>query len=199
MLLLLPDRGLQGYVPGEPAPEILPGPTGRTGGKRHRHGPLPVLHQYDAILGAGPPQPADPPQRGDQHHPGQCGPDAGKRRDHGLSLPARRGHGEGPAGDRPHRLRLRHAGQHPGISDDERHPSASGRDDDHPGALAEGYGHGPEKAGYVPLLLHHDGALGRPRRHLLLRRRHYGCRAGPERPAARPILHHHGPAAGAVL
>ena len=31
--------------------------------------------------------------------------------------------------------------------------------------------HEPGEAGFLPLLRHHDGALGRPRRHSVLRRR----------------------------
>ena len=46
------------------------------------HRPLPVLDQHQPLLGAGPPQPANSPQRGDQHHPGQHGPDAGPGGDH---------------------------------------------------------------------------------------------------------------------
>ncbi len=69
------------------------------------------------------------------------------------------------------RLRLRHAGQHPGISDDERHAPAPGGDDVHPGALEQRREHEPRQAGPVPLLRHHDGALGRPGLHSVLRRR----------------------------
>ena len=41
---------------------------------RHRPGALPLLHQHQSQLGAGPSQPLHRPQRRDQHHPGQCGP-----------------------------------------------------------------------------------------------------------------------------
>ncbi len=50
----------------------------------------------------------------------------------------------------------------------------------------------PGEAGLLPLLRHHDGALGRPGRHRVLRRRHGGRRAGPQRPAALPVVSHHG-------
>ncbi len=43
---------------------------------------------------------------------------------------------------------------------------------------------------FLPLLRHHDGALGRPRRHRLLRRGHGGRGAGPERTPALPVVSH---------
>ena len=43
---------------------------------------------------------------------------------------------------------------------------------------------------FLPLLRHHDGALGRPRRHRLLRQGHGGRGAGPERTPALPVVSH---------
>ena len=50
----------------------------------------------------------------------------------------------------------------------------------------------PQKAGLLPVLRHHAGAVGRPRRHPLLGRRRHGRGAGPQRPAPQPLLHHQG-------
>ena len=102
---------------------------------RHGHGPLPLLHQHQPLLGAGPPQ---PPYRSTTARstpsgamrtgcwPGRrpCPPACMERR-----------HGQGAPGGQRRRLRLRHAGQHPGIPDDERHGPAAGGDGLHPGAL----------------------------------------------------------------
>jgi glutamate synthase (NADPH/NADH) large chain len=44
-----------------------------------------------------------------------------------------------------------------------------------PGALGQRPAHVPLEAGLLPLLRHHDGALGRPRRHRLFRRRLVGA------------------------
>ena len=87
---------------------------------------------------------------------------------------------------------LEHAGQRAGIHGDERHGSAPGGDDHHPRALGEQQEHQPEKARFLPVLRHHAGALGRPRRHPLLRRRRGGRGAGPQRSAPQPLLYHQG-------
>ena len=50
---------------------LLPGPVRPAGGRGDRAGALPVLHQHLPVLAAGPPVPADRPQRRVQHHPGQ--------------------------------------------------------------------------------------------------------------------------------
>ena len=91
VLLVQPHHRLQGYVPGEAAAAVL-SRTCRMPGlrERHRHGALPVLHQHQPQLGAGPSQPLHPPQRRDQHHPGQRRPDAGPGGDHGVSACSRR-------------------------------------------------------------------------------------------------------------
>ena len=63
---------------------------------------------------------------------------------------------------------------------------------DLPLAVREQQEHQPEKARFLPVLRHHAGAVGRPRRHPLLGRRRHGRGAGPQRPAPQPLLHHQG-------
>ena len=68
--------------------------------------------------------------------------------------------------------------------------------------IPEPWGNDPNMSrakGLLPVLRHHDGALGRPGLHYLYRRRYYGCGAGSEWPAALPVLCDRGRTAGAVL
>ena len=74
----------------------------------------------------------------------------------------------------------------------DRYGSAAGRDDHHSRAVGEQQEHQPEKAGFLPVLRHHAGAVGRPRRHPVLGRRCDGRGAGPQRSAPQPLLHHQG-------
>ena len=69
-----------------------------------------------------------------------------------------------------------------------RHGTASGCDDHHSGALVQQPDPVPGDPGFLPVLRHHDGTLGRTGFHRIFRRGAFGSGAGPQRPAPIPVL-----------
>ena len=74
-----PDVRLQGHADHAAAQGVLPGPAGRSAHQRAGHRALAVLDQHVPVVAAGPPVPADRPQRRDQHRHRQRELDAGAR------------------------------------------------------------------------------------------------------------------------
>ena len=155
-------------------------------------GALAVLHQHVPVLAAGPPVPDRGPQRGDQHRPGQPELDARPR---GAA-------GHRRVRDRRQRPRVRAAAAHPGrhgqrLGQLRRLPGAAapGRAvaaaraaDDDPRAVGEPARRRTRAAGVLQLPRLADGAVGRPGPGRVHRRQRGRRGAGPQRPAAGPVL-----------
>ena len=158
---------------------------------RARAGALPVLDQHLPVLAAGPPVPADRPQRRDQHRQGQPQLDARPRE------PARqRRHPRRPDPAVPdlhagrERLGVLRRGARAAAP---RRPRAAARGaDDDPGGVGEPHRDGPGPPGVLRVPLDAHGAVGRPGLRHLHRRHPDRGGARPQRPAARPLLGHRG-------
>ena len=186
------DQGhhLQGHADAGAAAAVLPGPGRPRLLNAPGHDPLPVLDQHVPQLGPGAAQPLHEPQRRDQH----------AARQHQLDVrPRRRGRRAGLFGDelreavpggRARLFGFRHVRQRAGVPADDRAHAARGDHDDDPGSLAEARDHAVQQAGLLRVPLGADGAVGRPGVDRLHRRPLHRRGAGPQRPAAQPLLHH---------
>ena len=178
---LLPHHRLQGHDAGDAAARLLRRSARRGLRLAAGDGALPLFHQHIPQLVQGSPAAPAFAQWRDQHHPRQLRPHARPRGDDALAA-AGRGHAPRAARRRGRRLGLADAGQYAGISPYERHAPAARGHGAFAGAVA-GTGGNNAVARPLPLLFDDDGAVGRPRRHFVQRRRRGLRLAGPQRPA----------------
>ncbi len=181
--------GLQGAAARRPGRPLLPRPRRSARRQRDRPRAPALFDQHLPVVGARPSVPHGRAQRRDQHGQGQLQLDARPRGRDVVAGPGR-GPEEALAADLRRTVRHRLLRQLPRTADHGGLFAAARHDDDDPGSVGTAHADGR----FAPRLLRvprgDDGAVGRPGRDRLHRRRAHRRDAGSQRPAS-GALHRH--------